>query len=337
MAPTTTREIRLAARPVGEPTPDHFTLATADLPELADGQVLVRNTWMSVDPYMRGRMDEGESYIPPFRLGEAMDGGAVGEVIASRADAVPVGSTVVHFLGWREHAVVDAAAATVVDTALAPAQAYLGVLGTPGLTAYVSLTETAPVRPGDVVFVSAAAGAVGSVAGQLARLLGASRVIGSVGGPVKAKKVVADFGFDVALDYKDGPLADRLASAAPAGVDVYLDHVGGDHLEAAIGAMRDGGRIALVGAVSQYNATGPVPGPNLYPAAVKQLSLRGMVVSSYLHRFPEYVERAAGWLADGSLRAEETVVDGLERAPEAFLGVLRGANTGKMLVRLDAR
>ncbi|MCC8246398.1 NADP-dependent oxidoreductase [Saccharothrix luteola] len=334
---TTTREIRLASRPVGEPVPGNFTLATVGLPPLADGQVLVRNTWMSVDPYMRGRMDDGESYIPPFRLGAALEGGAVGEVVASRSDAVPVGATVAHFLGWREHAVVDASAVTVVDTAIAPASAYLGVLGTPGLTAYVSLTEIAPVRPGDVVFVSAAAGAVGSVAGQIARRLGASRVIGSAGGPVKTEKLIKKFGFDAALDYKAGPVAEQLASAAPDGIDVYVDHVGGDHLEAAIGAMRDGGRIALVGAISQYNATGPVPGPNLYPAATKQLSLRGMVVSSYLHRFPEYVERAAGWLADGGLRTEETVSDGLESAPEAFFGVLRGANTGKMLVRLDAR
>ncbi|MEU4445586.1 NADP-dependent oxidoreductase [Actinosynnema sp. NPDC050801] len=333
----TTREIRLAARPVGEPGPDHFTLATADLPEPTDGQVLVRNTWMSVDPYMRGRMDEGESYIAPFRVGAALEGAAVGEVVASKSEAVPVGATVVHFLGWREHAVVAASAVTVVDTAVAPPQAYLGVLGTPGLTAYVSLTEIAPVRPGDVVFVSAAAGAVGSVAGQIAKRLGASRVIGSAGGPVKAGKLLHDFGFDAAVDYKSGPIAERLASAAPEGIDVYLDHVGGDHLEAAIGAMREGGRIALVGAISQYNATGPVRGPDLYPAAVKQLSLRGMVVSSYLHRFPEYVGRAAGWLADGGLRTEETVFDGLERAPEAFLGVLSGANTGKMLVRLDAR
>ncbi|KOX23050.1 NADP-dependent oxidoreductase [Saccharothrix sp. NRRL B-16348] len=334
---TTTREIRLASRPVGEPAPDDFTLATVELPALADGQVLVRNTWISVDPYMRGRMDDVESYIPPFRLGAALDGGAVGEVVASKSDAVPVGATVAHFLGWREHAVVDASAVTVVDTTIAPASAYLGVLGTPGLTAYVSLTEIAPVRPGDVVFVSAAAGAVGSVAGQIAKRLGASRVIGSAGGPVKGKKLLDDFGFDAALDYKAGAVAEQLASAAPEGIDVYVDHVGGDHLAAAIGAMRVGGRIALVGAISQYNATEPVPGPNLYPAAVKQLSLRGMVVSSYLDRFPEYVERAAGWLADGHLRTEETVFDGLESAPEAFFGVLSGANTGKMLVRLDAR
>ena len=334
---TTTREIRLASRPVGAPGPENFTLATVELPTLADGQVLVRNTWMSVDPYMRGRMDEGESYIPPFQVGAALDGSAVGEVVASRADAVPVGTTVVHFLGWREHAVVDASAVTPVDTTLVPPQAYLGVLGTPGLTAYVSLTEIAPVRPGDVVFVSAAAGAVGSVVWQIARRLGASRVIGSAGGPVKVKKLVEDFGFDAALDHRAGPVAEGLAAAAPEGIDVYVDHVGGEHLAAAIGAMRSGGRIALVGAVSQYNATGPVTGPDLYPAAVKELSLRGMLVTSHLHRFPEYAERAAGWLADGGLRTEETVFDGLERAPEAFLGVLRGVNTGKMLVRLDQR
>ncbi|WP_433274369.1 NADP-dependent oxidoreductase [Actinosynnema sp. CS-041913] len=333
----TSREIRLAARPVGEPGPEHFDLVAVEVPELGEGQVLVRNTWMSVDPYMRGRMDDVPSYIPPFELGVALEGSAVGEVIASTSDAVPVGATVSHFLGWREYAVVDAAHVTVVDPALAAPQAYLGVLGTPGLTAYAALTDVAPVRPGDVVFVSAAAGAVGSVAGQLARKLGAARVIGSAGGPVKTRKVVEDFGFDAAVDYREGALPAQLAAAAPDGVDVYLDHVGGDHLEAAIGAAREGGRIALIGAISQYNAVGPVPGPgNLFDAVRKQLTLRGMLVNSYFGLFPEYTARAAAWLADGSLRTEETVLDGIDRAPEAFLGVLRGANTGKMLVRLDS-
>ncbi|RJL33352.1 NADP-dependent oxidoreductase [Bailinhaonella thermotolerans] len=328
-------EIRLAARPVGEPRPTDFEIVRAELPELAEGQILVRNTWMSVDPYMRGRMDDVPSYIPPFRLGEALEGGAIGEVVASRADGVPVGATVSHFLGWREYAVLDAAAATVVDTAIAPPEAYLGPLGTTGLTAYAALTETAPVRPGDVVFVSAAAGAVGSVAGQLARELGASRVIGSAGGPEKVKKLVDVFGFDTAIDYREGLLSQRLGEAAPDGIDVYVDNVGGDHLEAAIDHIRPGGRIAMVGAVAAYNATEPVPGPrNLYRAAYQEASLRGMLVTSHLHRFPEWIAHAAPRLADGRLRTEQTVVEGLEHAPDAFLGVLTGANTGKMLVRL---
>jgi NADPH-dependent curcumin reductase CurA len=330
------REVRLVGRPVGEPRPRDFELVRAGVPSPDDGQILVRNTWMSVDPYMRGRMNDAPSYIPPFEIGAALEGSAVGEVIASRAAAIPVGTTVTHLLGWREYAVLDATAATAIDTTIAPAQAYLGPLGTTGLTAHVALTEIAPIREGGVVFVSSAAGAVGSVAGQLARKLGASVVVGSAGGPEKTKKLLTDFGFDHALDHRTGPIAPQLAAAAPDGIDVYVDHVGGEHLEAAIGAMRDFGRVALVGAISGYNAAASAPGPsNLYQAVTKRLTLRGMIVSDWLHQLPSYVERAAGWLADGSLHTEETVVDRLDAAPDALLGVLHGANIGKMLVRLD--
>jgi NADPH-dependent curcumin reductase CurA len=329
------REIRLASRPLGDPSPSQFEIVRAEVSPPGEGQIIVRNTWMSVDPYMRGRMDDAPSYIAPFEVGAPLEGSAVGEVVASEAEAVPVGATVSHFLGWREYAVLDAADATVVDADLAPPQAYLGVLGAPGLTAYVALTEIAPVGRGDVVFVSAAAGAVGSAAGQLARILGASRVIGSAGGPEKGRKLVADFGFDAALDRRAGPIAPQLAAAAPDGIDVYVDQVGGEHLEAAIAALRDHGRVALVGAIGEYNATEPVPGPrNLYRLAKTQSSLRGMLVLSWLHLLPEYIGRAAGWIADGRLRSEETVLEGLEQAPAAFLGMLRGDNVGKMLVRL---
>ncbi len=330
----TSREVRLASRPVGEPTPADFDLVAVEPPPLAPGQILVRNTWMSVDPYMRGRMDAGESYIPPFALGGPLEGGAVGEVVESRADEVPVGATVSHFLGWREHAVVDAAAASIVDLGVAPAQAYLGVLGTPGLTAWAALTDVAPVRAGDVVLVSSAAGAVGSVAGQLARRLGAARVIGTAGGSHKVERL-AGLGFDAGIDYKAGPLAKQLPEAAPDGIDVYLDAVGGGHLEAAIDSLRVGGRVALVGAIGEYNATAPVPGPtNLYEVVKKQITLRGMLVSTYLPRFPEYLAQAGPWLADGTLRREETVFDGIDQAPRALIDLLRGAGVGKMIVRL---
>ncbi|WP_406076506.1 NADP-dependent oxidoreductase [Streptomyces virginiae] len=333
---TVSREIRLASRPAGTPGPENFQLVTTELPEPGEGQILVRNTWMSVDPYMRGRMDDAPSYIAPFALGAALEGGAVGEVVASRSASVPVGATVSHFLGWREYAVLDAGAATVVDTSIASPSDYLGVLGTTGLTAYAALTRTAPVKEGDVVFVSAAAGAVGSVAGQLARQLGASRVIGSAGGPEKTKKLLDVFGYDAAVDHRRGDLPGQLAAAAPEGIDVYLDAVGGDHLQAAIGAIRPGGRIAMVGAISGYNATRPAPGPdNLFRAAAHEVTLRGMLVSSHFDLFPEWIGKAVARLADGTLRTEETVVDGIERAADAFLGVLSGANTGKMLVRLD--
>jgi hypothetical protein len=332
---TSNHEIHLVARPTGVPSPDDFELVGTALPEPADGQILVRNTWMSVDPYMRKRMDDVESYLPPFRLGEPMEGGAVGEVLASRSADVPVGATVVHFSGWREHAVVDAATVTVADLDLAPAEEWLGALGATGLTAYAALTHVAPVREGDVVLVSAAAGAVGSVAGQLAHKLGASRVIGSAGGALKTKKLVEDLGYDAAIDYRAGSFAEQLTTAAPDGVDVYLDHVGGDHLVAAIDALRAGGRIAMVGAISAYDATKPVPGPsNLFALAAKDATLRGMLVSSYFHLFPEWIGKAAGWLADGSLRTELTVAEGIEQAPSAFLDMMRGGNVGKMLVRL---
>ncbi|GAA4895302.1 hypothetical protein LX16_1541 [Stackebrandtia albiflava] len=332
---TANREIHLKSRPDGEPTLADFSLVESAMPEPADGQILVRNTWMSVDPYMRRRMDEGDDYMPAFVLGAALDGAAVGEVVASRAGSVPEGTVVTHGLGWREHAVLDVSAATVIDTDLAAQEDYLGALGTTGLTAYATLTEVAPVKEDDVVFVSAAAGAVGSVAGQLARVLGASKVIGSAGGPVKTAALTADFGFDAALDYRAGSLAEQLRTAAPDGIDVYVDNVGGDHLTAAIDALRPWGRIGMVGAISGYNATEPVPGPtNLFSLAAKNATLRGMLVPSYFHLFDEWIEKAASMLAEGTLRTSRTVVEGLDNAPAAFLGMMRGENVGKMLVRL---
>ncbi|WP_280457073.1 NADP-dependent oxidoreductase [Nocardia carnea] len=335
--PATTREIHLAARPSGAPVASDFALVSTPIPELADGQILVRNTWMSVDPYMRGRMNDKPSYIPPFQLGQALEGSATGEVIASRSAEIPVGATVTHFAGWREHAVLDAAQATPIDPAVAAPHHFLGALGTTGLTAYAALTDVAPIEPGDTVFISAAAGAVGSVAGQIARVLGAGRVIGSAGGPAKTELLTAEFGFDAAIDYRAGDLSGRLAAAAPDGIDVYLDSVGGDHLRAAVEAMRPRGRIALVGAISGYNGGSAERGPDLYLAATGEITLRGMLVNSYFPLFGEYIAKASGWLADGTLRTRETIYDGLEQAPAAFLGVLTGANSGKMLVRLDQR
>jgi NADPH-dependent curcumin reductase CurA len=328
-------EIQLARRPHGAPVPDDFHVAEAPAPEPADGQVLVRNTWMSVDPYMRGRMNEGRSYAPPYELGKAMYGGAVGEVVASRDDEFAEGDVVQHELGWREYAVVDARHAFRVDPAVGPPQAFLGVLGMPGLTAYVGLLDMAQLRDGDVVFVSGAAGAVGSLVGQLANVRGHT-VIGSAGSPDKVAYVRDVLGFDRAFDYHDGPVAGRLAEAAPEGIDVYFDNVGGEHLEAAIGAMRDHGRIALCGSISGYNATEPVPGPrNLGLATGRRLTLRGFIVRDHYDRRDAFLAEVGGLLRDGRIVAPETVVEGgLPAAPQAFIDLLAGANTGKMLVKL---
>lgn len=332
--PTTTRQVALASRPHGAPTSENFRLETVDLPELAEGEILVRTEVMSVDPYMRGRMNDAKSYVAPFEIDAPLDGGAVGEVIASRSDDITVGQHVLHGLGWREHAVLPASRATVVDTDAAPASAHLGILGMPGLTAYVGLSAVAEMREGDTVFVSGAAGAVGQIAGQIAKALGASRVVGSAGSSDKVARVL-ELGYDEAFDYKETSVRDGLRAAAPDGIDVYFDNVGGDHLEAAISALRLHGRVAMCGAVSQYNATEPAPGPrNLFQAIGKGLTLRGFIVGQYDHLAKEYRSRAVEWLAEGSLRGDETFREGLANAPQAFIELLEGANTGKMLVRL---
>ncbi|GAB3564096.1 NADP-dependent oxidoreductase [Arthrobacter alkaliphilus] len=334
-APKSTREIQLASRPDGRPVQENFRLAETDLPELQEGQILVRNEFMSVDPYMRGRMNDVKSYSAPFRLDAALDGGAVGEVIASRSEALKVGDVVVHQLGWREYSVVDAAGATPVPAGLAPTSAFLGALGMTGLTAYAGLLKVAEFKAGDVVFVSGAAGAVGSIVGQVAKAMGASKVIGSAGSPEKVARLL-ELGFDAAFDYHDGPVVEQLREAAgERGIDVYFDNVGGEHLEAALAVLTVGGRVAMCGAISQYNSTEPTPGPrNLAVAIGKQLTLRGFLVGGQRQHAAEFAAKMAGWLADGTVRYDETIVDGLENAPKAFIDLLDGANTGKMLVQL---
>ena len=333
---TKTRQIQLASRPQGWPSHDDFDLVSVELPDPGPGEVLVRNTVMSVDPYMRGRMNDVKSYVPPFQIGEPLDGGAVGEVVASGDDTLRVGDTVMHGLGWREHALLPAAQVRKVDASAVPGSAYLGVLGMPGLTAYTGLTRIAGLKEGDSVFVSGAAGAVGSVVGQLARNLGASRVVGSAGSPEKVAYLTEELGFDSAFDYHDGPVVKQLAEHAPDGVDVYFDNVGGEHLEGAIAHMNDFGRIAMCGAISQYNADTAAPGPrNIWLAVTRRLTLRGFIVTDHNDLAKEYLPRAAGWVADGSLKFRETYVDGLDRAVDAFLGLHKGENIGKMLVRLD--
>lgn len=330
---TPSREIHLASRPHGWPTQENFRTVETELPDPGPDEVLVRNTFMSVDPYMRGRMNDVKSYVPPFALDAPLDGGAVGEVVASGSADLAVGDTVLHQAGWRTHALLPARAVRRVDVSQVPASAYLGALGMPGMTAYVGLTRVAEMKEGDTVFVSGAAGAVGSAVGQMARLLGASKVIGSAGSPEKCAWLTDELGFDVALDYKAAPIGRQLREHGP--VDVYFDNVGGDHLEAAIFAMADFGRIAACGAIADYNADAPVPGPrNLMMMVSKRLTMRGFIVTDHGDAASEFYQRAGAWVADGSLTWRETVVDGLDNAVDAFLGLHRGDNTGKMLVRL---
>lgn len=328
-------EVRLASRPRGWPTVDNFDVVEAPVASPGPGQVVVRNTYMSVDPYMRGRMNEARSYVPPFEIGKPLDGHAVGEVIASRSDKVTEGQTVVHRLGWREYATLDADLTTPVPSDVAPPSAFLGVLGMPGLTAYVGLFHIAGFRSGDAVFVSGAAGAVGSLVGQLAKLGGASRVVGSAGSREKVRHLTEDLGYDAAFNYKDADLLEQLNTAAPDGLDVYFDNVGGKQLEAAISALHDYGRIAACGAVSQYNAVDPTPGPyNMFQFVTKRLSMRGFIVSDHLDLTDEFHAKVAPWVREGKIHYEETTVDGIRNAPEAFLKMLRGENIGKMLVHI---
>lgn len=331
-----TREVRLVARPHGRPDPACFELAEAELPAPGDGEVLVRNIFMSVDPYMRGRMNDAKSYAPPFALGEAMTGGAVGEVTESRSPALRPGDLVLHQYGWREHVVAPAGEfRTVTAVEGVPLSAYLGVLGMPGLTAYTGLLDVAGMKAGDTVFVSGAAGAVGSLVGQIARLRGAARVIGSAGSDEKVAHLTGPLGFDAAFNYKSGRVRDLLRAAAPDGIDVYFDNVGGDHLEAAIDAFRLHGRAAICGMISAYNAVEPPPGPrNLTMLIGKRLTLRGFLVADHYDRFGDFAREVGGWIREDKIKFAETVYDGLDNAVAAFLDMLRGANTGKMIVRL---
>jgi hypothetical protein len=337
-APTLTRAVTLASRPPrGRPEPHHFTVAERPLPELTDGQLLVRNAFMSVDPSMRGRLEETEKhYTTNFRVGEPLDGSAIGRVLVSRAPGVAEGAYVRHRLGWREHAVVDASAATVVDVGRAPLPEWLGILGQTGFTAYVGLVRVGGVRPGDHVFVSAAAGAVGSAAAQFARLLGAERVVGSAGGAAKRDLLLGELGCDDAIDYRAEPVDRGLRRAAPDGIDLYFDNVGGDHLVAALEALRVNGRVALCGMISQFTEGSPRPRiDHLIQAVLKRLTLAGFIVRDHEDLRPEFEDRVTGWLRTGELVSRSTTFDGLDSAVDAFLAMLRGGNVGKMLVRLD--
>ena len=328
------QEIRLKRRPVGTPTADDFELASTEAPSPRPGEVQVRNRWMSVDPYMRGRMYDRESYVPPFAIGEPLQGGALGEVVESADPSLKPGDLVMNMNGWREAFTAPANQLQKVDPQGLPPQALLGVAGMPGLTAYAGLLRIAAMKEGETVFVSAAAGAVGAVVCQIAKIKGGT-VIGSAGGPEKVA-YLKEIGVDHAIDYRVEPdLTAALMRAAPKGIDVYFENVGGAHLEAAINAARPFARFALCGMISQYNATEPTPGPsNIIMAVGKSLRLEGFIVSNHFDMQPQFLRDMAEWIGSGKLKYRETVDEGIAAAPGAFLKLFKGENFGKMLVKL---
>ena len=333
MSNQTSREIHLASRPKGIPTADNFTLAETKLEPLHDQQVLVRNLFMSVDPYMRGRMNEGKSYVPPFEIGKSLEGGAVGEVIESRAKEFKPGDVVTSMSGWREAFIASPKELHPVSREVEPLSVYLGALGMTGMTAWAGLTMV-EVKAGDVIYVSGAAGAVGNVAGQLAKLRGC-RVIGSAGSEEKVKWLLGECGIDVAFNYKTGPVLEQLNRATPAGIDVYFDNVGGESLEAALSALRVHGRIIACGGISGYNEEKPRPGPaNLFNMTTKRLTIKGLIVRDWLNRQAEFEKEVGGYFQAGKLKNKETVVEGIEQAVGAFIGLFQGKNVGKMVVKL---
>ena len=333
MSTTTSREIRLASRPRGLPTAANFTLAQIELAPPQDGQVLVRNLYMSVDPYMRGRMNEAKSYVPPFELGRPLEGGAVGEVIESCAKEFKPGEAVTSRFGWREYFIAAPKELHPVSREIQPLSVYLGALGMTGMTAWAGL-HLVEVRAGETIFISGAAGAVGSVAGQLAKLRGC-RVIGSTGSMEKVMFLREECGFDIAFDYMVGPVIEQLNLEAPDGIDVYFDNVGGEALEAALSALRVHGRIIACGGISGYNDEKPRPGPsNLFNITTKRLTMKGLMVFDWLDRQAEFEQEVGGYFKAGKVKHKETVVKGIDQAVGAFLGLFQGQNIGKMVVEL---
>ncbi|MDZ5810479.1 NADP-dependent oxidoreductase [Halorubrum sp. AD140] len=333
----TNREWLLAERPTGEPEPDCFELRETDVPSPAPGELLVRTRFLSVDPYMRGRMRDAESYAEPWAVGDPLRGGIVGEVIESEADAYAAGNLVTGEGRWADYATLDADDVAPVDPAVADPEAYLGVLGMPGRTAYFGLLEVGEPKPGDTVVVSGAAGAVGSVVGQIAKRAGC-RVVGFAGSDEKTAWLTDDLGFDAAINYKaTDDYGAALESAAPDGVDVYFDNVGGPITDAVFPRLNLDARVAVCGQIAHYNdeetPTGPRKLPGLIPARAR---VEGLLVSDFATRFGEASERLSRWVASGDLEHRETVVEGLAHAPDAFLGLFSGDNIGKQVVRVSA-
>lgn len=322
-------------RPSGAVTNDTFEIRTGDVPEPGEGQVLVKNLFMSVDPYMRGRMRDVKSYVPPFELGEVLQAGVVGEVIASNFDGLAEGDHVMGMLGWENFSVSDGRALRKLPSSAAPLSWHLGILGMPGMTAYVGLMKIAQLKPGERVFVSAASGAVGSIVGQLARIHDC-HVVGSASTDEKVALLTEEFGYDAGINYKTADsLAKSVRDTCPEGVDVLFENVGGDILEAVLWNMRDFGRIALCGMISQYNEDDPQPGPRGMMLMIgRRIAMSGFIVTDHPQACEEYVRKAVDWVAEGKLKYRETVAEGVENAPQAFMSLLAGGNTGKQIVKL---
>ena len=336
MSPIVSREVILKSRPVGAPTADDFEIRAVELAEPESGQLLIKNRFMSVDPYMRGRMRAGKSYAQPFATGEVMTGGAVGEVVASRHERWAVGDFVLNFNGWREYHVSNGIGLTPVDPAIAPVQTFLGAAGMPGQTAYFGLLRIGEPKSHETVFVSAAAGAVGSMVCQIAKLQGC-RVVGSVGSDAKAQWLLDAAGIDAAINYKtEKNLRQAVQAACPNGIDVYFENVGGSHLEAALANMNMYGRIPVCGMISQYNNVRSAPGPgNLMLIVGKRLKLQGFIVSDFAEETDAFYRDFKRWSDEGRLTWQETILSGIDKAPEAFMSLFSGDNNGKMLVELN--
>ncbi|MCB8874663.1 NADP-dependent oxidoreductase [Acidisoma silvae] len=327
------RSVTLASRPKGAPTLDNFEMREEVMPKPGEAEVLTRTLWLSLDPYMRGRMSDKASYAAPIAIGAPMTGETVGEVVESRDPRFTAGDIVVGAFGWQSHIVSSGDRLTIVPTGV-PYSAYLGVLGMPGATAYAGMTEIGQVKPGETVVISAASGAVGAVAGQLAKRAGA-RVVGVAGNPDKCLYIQDTLGFDECIDHRAVmDLGSALRDACPKGIDVYFENVGGDLQDAVYPLMNDYGRMIMCGMVAEYNDTKPRPGPNLMDVVKKRLRIEGFIVTDKLQRFVDWRAMATPWVADGSLHFREHVVDGLENAPEAFIDLLRGHNFGKLVIRV---
>jgi NADPH-dependent curcumin reductase CurA len=327
------RQIVLRSRPVGMPKPSDFDLVESPLPTPKDGEVLTRTIYLSLDPYMRGRISGARSYAQSVEPGQVIVGGTVGEVLESRHPAVARGDLVLGYDGWQSHAVSNGGALRKLDPKQAPISTALGVLGMPGMTAYVGLLDIGRPKPGETVVVSAASGAVGSAVGQIAKIKGA-RAVGIAGSPDKCDYVVRELGFDACVNYKTGDLPAALKAACPSGIDVYFENVGGDVLRAVMTLLNQNARIPLCGLISQYNATEPTPGPDLRAFLFNRVLLKGFIVSDHLDRMGDFLAECGGWLREGRLKHREDIVGGLEKAPGAFIGLLQGKNFGKLLVRV---